>query len=187
ALQGELARTIMSIEGVKLVRVHLVLPESSIFKRDKSRPKASVSVVLAPGGSLTESQILGVQRLVAASTPGLEPGMVTVVDQRGVTLSYASDGVPGAMAGGHLQVKKEVEEYLTRKVTEVLDRSFGPGQAIVSIDVALNFDEIRRTPQDVIPAASSGRDPTGVMVHKREVVQRQSRPSTLRTVDGEAS
>src|SRR6266496_2635524 len=85
ALQGELARTIMSIEGVKLVRVHLVLPESSIFKRDKSRPKASVSVVLAPGGSLTESQILGVQRLVAASTPGLEAGIVNIVDQRGVT------------------------------------------------------------------------------------------------------
>jgi len=187
ALQGELARTIMSIEGVKLVRVHLVLPESSIFKRDKSRPKASVSVVLAPGGSLTENQILGVQRLVAASTPGLEPGMVTVADQRGVTLSYVSDGVPDAMAGGHLRMKKEVEDYLTRKVTEVLDRSFGPGQAIVSIDVALNFDEIRRTTQDVIPAGSSGRDPTGVMVHKREVVQRQSRPSTLRTVDGEAS
>jgi len=186
ALQGELARTIMSIEGVKLVRVHLVLPESSIFKRDKSRPKASVSVVLAPGGSLTENQILGVQRLVAASTPGLEAGMVTVVDQRGVTLSSVYDGMPGATAGGHLRMKKEVEEYLTRKVTEVLDRSFGPGQAIVSIDVALNFDEIRRTTQDVVPAGSSGRDPTGVMVHKREVVQRQSRPSTLRTVDGEA-
>jgi flagellar M-ring protein FliF len=84
-------------------------------------------------------------------------------------------------------MKKEVEDYLTRKVTEVLDRSFGPGQAIVSIDVALNFDEIRRTTQDVIPAGSSSRDPTGVMVHKREVVQRQSRPSTLHTVDGEAS
>ncbi len=163
ALQGELARTIMSIEGVKLVRVHLVLPESSIFKRDKSRPKASVSVVLAPGGSLTESQILGVQRLVAASTPGLEAGMVTVVDQRGVTLSSVSDGVPGAMAGGHLQMKKEVEEYLTRKVTEVLDRSFGPGQAIVSIDVALNFDEIRRTTQvrTVDGEAGNGRREDG--------------------------
>src|SRR5207245_11200883 len=113
--------------------------------------------------------------------------MVTVVDQRGVTLSYASDGVPGAMAGGHLQVKKEVEEYLTRKVAEVLDRSFGPGQAIVSIDVALNFDEIQRTTQDVIPAGSSDRAPTGAMVHRREHVQRQYRPSTTRTVEGEAS
>jgi flagellar M-ring protein FliF len=111
--------------------------------------------------------------------------MVTVVDQRGVTLSSLSEGAPGAMAGGHLRVKKEVEEYLTRKVAEVLDRSFGPGQAIVSIDVALNFDEIRRTTQDVVPVGASGRDATGVVVHKREVVQRQSRPSTLRVVDGE--
>ena len=187
ALQGELARTIMSIEGVKLVRVHLVLPDSSIFKRDKNRPKASVSVVLAPGVGLTENQILGVQRLVAASTPGLEPGMVTVVDQRGVTLSSLSDGAPGATAGGHLRMKKEVEEYLTRKVTEVLDRSFGPGQAIVSIDVVLNFDDIRRTTQDVIPAGGSVREQAGVVVHRREVMQRQSRPSTFRTVEGEAS
>src|SRR5919201_2230116 len=55
ALQGELARTIMAIEGVRLARVHLVLADAGIFKRDKSRPKASVSVLLQPGASLSES------------------------------------------------------------------------------------------------------------------------------------
>jgi flagellar M-ring protein FliF len=78
ALQGELARTIMSIEGVKLARVHLVLPESSIFKRDKSRPKASVSVVLAPGGGLTENQILGWWPLPRRrSNPGWSPSSIS--------------------------------------------------------------------------------------------------------------
>lgn len=187
ALQGELARTIMSIEGVKLARVHLVLAEASLFKRDKSRPKASVSLLLQPGTSLDESRILGVQRLVAAAAPGLEPQMVTVVDQRGVTLSAAADATPAA-AGGQLRVKKEVEEYLTRKVAEVLDRAFGPGQAIVSIDVALNSDEIRLTKQEVIPASGAGsQQAAGVMVHRREAVQRQSRPApSLRVADGEA-
>jgi flagellar M-ring protein FliF len=187
ALQGELARTIMSIEGVKLARVHLVLAEASLFKRDRSRPKASVSVLLQPGASLDESRILGIQRLVAAAAPGLEPPMVTVVDQRGVTLSAAADATP-AMAGGQLRVNKEVEEYLTRKVAEVLDRSFGPGQAIVSIDVALNSDEIRLTKQEVIPASGAGsQQAAGVMVHRREAVQRHTRSApTLRVADAEA-
>jgi flagellar M-ring protein FliF len=186
ALQGELARTIMSIEGVKLARVHLVLAEASLFKRDKSRPKASVSLLLQPGTSLDEGRILGIQRLVAAAAPGLEPPMVTVVDQRGVTLSAAADATP-AMAGGQLRVKKEVEEYLTRKVAEVLDRSFGPGQAIVSIDVALNSDEIRLTKQEVIPASGAGsQQAAGVMVHRREAVQRHTRSApTLRVADAE--
>jgi len=80
ALQGELARTIMSIEGVKLVRVHLVLPESSIFKRDKNAQGVGERRI-APGGSLTENQILGVQRLVAAplrvSNRGWSPSSIS--------------------------------------------------------------------------------------------------------------
>jgi len=114
--------------------------------------------------------------------------MVTVVDQRGVTLSAAADATP-AMAGGQLRVKKEVEEYLTRKVAEVLDRSFGPGQAIVSIDVALNSDEIRLTKQEVIPASGAGsQQPAGVMVHRREAVQRHTRSApTLRVADAEGA
>src|SRR5262249_11483575 len=188
ALQGELARTIMSIEGVKLARVHLVLAEASLFKRDKSRPKASVSLLLQPGTSLDESRILGIQRLVAAAAPGLEPQMVTVVDQRGVTLSAAGETAPAA-AGGQLRVKKEVEEYLTRKVAEVLDRTFGPGQAIVTIDVALNSDEIRLTKQDVVPAPGSERQQAaGVLVHRREALQRQTRSApALRVADAEAA
>jgi flagellar M-ring protein FliF len=188
ALQGELARTIMSIEGVKLARVHLVLAESGLFKRDKGKSKASVSVLLQPGASLGESQILGIQRLVAAATPGMEPQMVTVVDQRGVTLSVAQEGTPAA--AGQLRTKKEVEEYLTRKVAEVLDRSFGPGQAIVSIDVALNADEIRLTKQEVIPASGGGaQQAAGVVVHRREGVQRQTRPGSgsLKVADTEAA
>ena len=174
ALQGELARTIMAIDGVKLARVHLVLPEASIFKREKSRSKASVSLVLKPGGRLTSEQILGIQRLLAAAAPGLEPGMVTVLDQRGVALSAAADADSAAALGsGQLRLKQEVEQYLTRKAGEVLDRAFGPGQAIVSVDVALNFDEVKRTVQDVVPAKGGGEN-SGVVVRKRQTQQRQS-------------
>ena len=176
ALQGELARTIMSMAPVKLARVQLVLAEASIFKRDKVKPKASVSLVMQSGSQLSSDQILGIQRLVAASVPGLEAPAVTVSDQRGMTLSALVDGEGnGAATGSKLRMKREVEEYFTRKVVEVMDRTYGPGQAIVSIDVALNFDEIHRTDNDVIPFSTGSGEATGVVVRKRQSTYRQGK------------
>ncbi|MBI3900280.1 MAG: flagellar M-ring protein FliF [Gammaproteobacteria bacterium] len=173
AMQGELARTIMAIDQVKQARVHLVVAESSIFKRQKVKPKASVSLVLKPGASLSNEQIVGIQRLVAAAVPSLEPAAVTVLDQRGVTLSAAIDGDEGfAAASGQLKLKKNAEEYFVRKISEVLDRTFGPGQAIVSVDVTLNFDEIKRTQQSIVPLRSGSAE-VGAVVRKRESNYRQ--------------
>lgn len=174
ALQGELARTIMAINQVKFARVHLVVPEASLFKRDKSRAKGSVSVVLKPGGRLTAEQIAGIQRLVAASAPGMEPGMVTVFDQRGVALSVLEDSdSPEAGGSTKLRLKREVEDYLTRKIATVMDRTFGPGQGIVSVDVTINFDDIKRTQQDVIPIHTDMGGEGGIVVRKRQALQRQ--------------
>lgn len=184
ALQGELARSIMAIDSVKQARVHLVLPEASIFKREKVKPKASVSLVLKQSGRLSAEQILGIQRLVAASTPGLEPSLVTVLDQRGVTLSPPIDGDEHlAGTSGKLRMKREVETYLTRKIVEVMDRTYGPGQAIVSVDVTLNFDEIRRTDQDVVPLSSSGGEATGVVVRKRQSLYKQGRDGVSKAAE----
>ena len=66
ALQGELARTIMSLRQVKHARVHLVLPETSIFKQKAAQPKASVSLIVKPGAQFTPDHINGIQRLIAA-------------------------------------------------------------------------------------------------------------------------
>jgi flagellar M-ring protein FliF len=152
ALQGELARTVGALEGVEQARVHLVLPESTLFRRDRQEARASVSLKLEPGITLQGEQIFGIQRLVAAAVPGLELGRVVVTDQHGMTLS-ASDAltVGGATGEGRLSMKREVEEYVTRKVVALLDRTFGPGRAIVSVDATLNFDEVRRTVQDLLP------------------------------------
>lgn len=187
ALQGELARTIMAVDQVKLARVHLVVPEASIFKRDKTKPKASVNLVLKPGGRLNGEQIVGVQRLVAASVPGLDPPMVSVFDQRGVTLSAMTDIEDGAVgASAKLRLKRESEDYLTRKIAEVLDRTFGPGQAIVSVDVTLNFDEIKRTQHDIIPSHTGAGDDQGAVVRKRQVVSRLGPPMAVKTAETDA-
>jgi flagellar M-ring protein FliF len=186
ALQGELARTIMAVEQVKLARVHLVVAEAGLFKRQKADPKASVNLVLRPGARLSSEQIVGIQRLVAAAVPGLNSAHVIISDQRGVTLSPMpeDDGTTVSM-NSKLRLKKQVEDYLLRKVAEVLDRTYGPGQAIVSIDATLNFDEIRRTQESVVPASDSKDGATGVMVRKRQSVQRQPGSQITKAVDGD--
>jgi flagellar M-ring protein FliF len=184
ALQGELARTIMANEQLKSARVHLVVEEGGLFSRDKAHPKAAVSVVLKPGAHLSSDQILGIQRLVAAAVPGLDSAQVTITDQRGIALSAEADtDTSGAPATGKLRLKKQADDYLTRKVSEVLDRAFGPGQAIVSVDATLNFDEIRRTDQNIVPLHGRG-DEVGAVVRRRESIYRQpSGVAAVKTAD----
>jgi flagellar M-ring protein FliF len=166
ALQGELARTIGSLDDVKQVRVHLVMPESTLFSRDRQQASAAVALTMRPGSALERQQIVGVQRLVAAAVPGLAPERVVVTDQRGVTLSSADATSAGTgTADARLQVKREIEDYLGRKVARLLDGAFGPGQAIVSVDAALNFDATKTTIQDLLPGGSGAE---GRVVRRRQ-------------------
>jgi flagellar M-ring protein FliF len=183
ALQGELARTIGALEDVKQARVHLVLPDSTLFKRDRQEARAAVSLTLKNGASLSREQILGVQRLVAASVAGLDAPRVVVTDQRGITLSGDDSlGTGGSGSGARLQMKREIEDYISHKVAKLLDSAYGPGQAIVSVDVALNFDEIKRTVQDLLPVRGS----TSVGVHrKHQVVTGSAEPLSDEAVDKE--
>jgi flagellar M-ring protein FliF len=159
ALQGELARTIATLDNVKQARVHLVLPDSTLFKRDTQEPRAAVTLQLKTAAVPSREQIAGVQRLVAASVAGLDAAKVVIVDQRGVTLSGLADLDAAAVSGeGRLTTKRDVEAYITRKITAVLDETYGSGRAIVSVDVTLNFDEIRRTVQDLLPVRAQSGD-----------------------------
>src|SRR5215813_135527 len=102
ALQGELARTIMGLSAVEAARVHLALPERSLFVAEERRPSASVVVKLRPGRVLAEEQIGGIVHLVAASVEGLKPADVTVVDINGQVLTReleeAGNGHPMAQS-----------------------------------------------------------------------------------------
>lgn len=167
ALQGELARTISTMDNVRQVRVHLVMPESTLFTRDRQQASAAVAVTLEPGASLDRQQILGVQRLVAAAVPGLEAARVVITDQRGVSLAAADSGGAAGVADARLQVKRDIEEYMTHKIVRLLDSAFGPGQAIVSVDVALDFDASKTTIQDLLPAQDA--DGAGRVVRRRQV------------------
>jgi len=183
ALQGELARTIGALEDVKQARVHLVLPDSTLFKRDRQEARAAVSVTVKNGATLSREQILGVQRLVAASVAGLDPPKVVITDQRGITLSGDDSlGAAATASGARLEMKREIEDYVSHKVAKLLDSAYGPGQAIVSVDVTLNFDEIKRTVQDLLPV--HGGAAIGIH-HKHQVVTGAADPLSDEPTDKE--
>jgi flagellar M-ring protein FliF len=169
ALQGELARTIDSIEGVKEARVHLVIPPHSIFRSDREPPSAAVALTLNPGVTLKRAQVAGMQRLVAASVAGLEPANVVINDQRGITLSAVSPNEPGSEGSdARLTVERDVEKYLADKITRLLDRAYGRGQALVSVDVSLNFDQASTTIQSLVPLPGTGRE-EGAILRRQQV------------------
>jgi flagellar M-ring protein FliF len=171
ALQGELTRTIVALDEVRSARVHLALPEQGLFRRAgaQQRAKASVTLTLKPERVLSREQVRGVQRLVAAAVPEIKPEDVTVLDQRGVALTSETMGPEGggAVSAG-IEGKREVEEYLSRKVRDVLDQTFGAGQSIARIDVVLNQDQTRVTTESVLPSNSSDGHPAGVLVRQME-------------------
>lgn len=165
ALQGEIARTIMGLDEVLSARVHLTIPESGLLKKGDSQAKASITVATKAGQSLNKEQVAGIQRMVAAAIPQIEPSAVTILDSRGVALTKAApkDDLGVGDADGRFGLKQQTETYLTQKVVAILDRALGPGRAIVSIDVTLDHDQVKITREDVVPAELKKGDPNGAI------------------------
>jgi flagellar M-ring protein FliF len=151
--------------------VHLVLPESTLFKREQNKPKASVTLSVRAGQTLGREEVLGIQRLVAAAVPGIQVSDVTVLDQKGSTLSRLHDA-GNDVGGWQLQTKREIEELLASKARAVLDRAYGPGQGLVSVDVVLNFDQAKTTTEEML-GVRTGQDtlPSGVVVRERQTMR----------------
>jgi flagellar M-ring protein FliF len=176
AIQGELTRTILSIDDVQAARVHLALAEQGLFKKTGAKPKASVTITMKNGRVLASEQISGIQRLVAGSVPEIVSSDVTVLNQHGVALTRVAQGDGLENAGSQLDAKRSAEDYLQKKVTQVLDSSFGPGEAVASVDVALNLDQSKITTEEVLPAknADPSASATGVVVREKSSSQEGS-------------
>lgn len=172
ALQGELTRTILALDEVQSVRVHLVLAEQGLFKKAAHQAKASISIALKPGYALDAAQIQGIQRLVSAAVPDIRPDDVTVVDQRGVALTRRATDGEDAEGRDNLDDKRALETYLQKKVTQVLDRTYGAGQAIASVDVALGHAHSKVTTESVLGNRADGDGGiAGVKVRERVTTQ----------------
>lgn len=153
ALEGELARTINSLEEVKSTRVHIVLPEKALFKEDQKQPTASVTLQLKPNKTISQATVAGIQNLVAKSVEGMQPDAVTVVDHKGRVISTEpidKTSIAGMTAAQHQQ-QIEVEQYLAQKVQSMLDNVLGADNASVKVTADLNFTQIEKTITDYDP------------------------------------
>ncbi|MEE2959645.1 MAG: flagellar basal-body MS-ring/collar protein FliF [Myxococcota bacterium] len=138
-LQGELQRTISSIDVVKNARVHLVLPKKRLFK-DKDEPaRASVTLRLVRGRALTDEQVQGVVHLVASAVEGLSPQYVTVVDANGKML--AKGGGDNLELASGMEQQRKLEESLENRVSRIMERVVGEGKASVQVSVEMDFSQ----------------------------------------------
>lgn len=137
ALQGELARTVMSLDGVERARVHVAVPERSLYKDEDEPPSASVVVTLKPGHRLSSTQVRGVVHLMASSVPGLKPERITLVDEAGAPLWSGEEMTAEAGA--------ELERTLARRVRDMIERVVGAGHASVVVTAELDESRQERT------------------------------------------
>lgn len=138
ALQGELERTISSLDEIKQARVHLVIPESHLFQQEDNLPRAAVTLHL--NRALSSQQVRSIQQLVTASVAHLPQANVVIVDQKGNSLTAAEED----SSANHFTSKKQVEHYLNDKIMQMLHRIFSDEDVMVKIDATLNYDELQR-------------------------------------------
>jgi flagellar M-ring protein FliF len=137
ALEGELARTIRSLDGITSARVHLVIPKRQLFEEEAEQPSAAVTIGVG-GREPTGDNVRAVQNLVAGAVPGLKADKVTVVDQHAKTLSGGDTGL-AAEADGR---KSEVEQRIAKQVKSLVEGIVGAGKARVNVSADLEMAQV---------------------------------------------
>ncbi|HEX3858736.1 MAG TPA: flagellar basal-body MS-ring/collar protein FliF, partial [Pseudolabrys sp.] len=164
ALEGELARTIRSLDRVQTARVHLVLPDRPLFSRDKIEPTASI--VLKVRGQLEPSQVRAIRHLVASAVTGMRPERVSVIDETGRLLA---DGAAPEDASGVSSIderKTAYEKRLREQVEAIVTSVVGPGHARVELNADFDLNRITQT--------SDKFDPEGRVVRSSQTREEQS-------------
>lgn len=151
AVEGELARTMSSIEGVENARVHLVVPEQRLFKEDQKPATASVVLTLKPGFSMSKKQVAALTTLTAYAVEGLDPEHVTIMDSEGNPLTNGPRDDLAGLSSTQLEMQTMVEQELERKAQSLLSDVVGPGRSRVEVTVKLNWNRIERTSEDYNP------------------------------------
>ncbi|MBI1186461.1 MAG: flagellar M-ring protein FliF [Alphaproteobacteria bacterium] len=152
ALEGELARTIASLDGVESARVHLVLPERQLFERDRQEPSASIVIQLRRD-DLTSGQVRAIRNLVASAVPGLQANRVTILDERGDLLAAAAseDGASGVAADGVDARQAAAEQRIRATVLDIVEGVVGPGRARVQVTAEMDFNRVTETAERFDP------------------------------------
>ena len=187
----EIARSIMSLKAVRDARVHLAIPEKSVFIRERSTPSASVFLTLNYGQSLNETQVNAIVNLVAQSVSGLSTDEVTVVDENGKLLTTAASDPETTLSNSDFRYRMRLEEIYKRRIEEILSPLVGAGNASAQVNIAIDTTRVEFTeevfdPQknaviseqksvqkrtnnalaSGVPGATSNRPPEGISVNQ---------------------
>jgi len=167
ALEGELSRTIQSIENVRTARVHLVLPTRQLFQRQRTQPTASIFLKMRGSMRLDPTQVSAVQHLVAAAVPSLLPRSISIIDARGELLAR---GFEGDIAGNPGLISKQADDrrrgyemQLVRTIEKLLEKSVGFGKVRAEITADMDFDRVT-TNEEIF-------DPDGQVVRSTQTIE----------------
>jgi len=158
ALEGELARTIGSLDGIESARVHLVLPERQLFAREREQPSASIVIQLRRD-ELTPGQVRAIRNLVASATPGLTANRVTILDEAGRLLA-APASADGVDSEGVDARQVSVEDRIRRTVTDIVEGVVGQGNARVQVTAEMDFNRVSETSERFDPEGRVVRSTT---------------------------
>ncbi len=152
ALQGELERTIMSLDAVVAARVHISQPEKTIFAKQSQDPGASVLLKLKPGSELDKKQIKGITNFVASGIEGLKPENVTIIDEFGNLLSARPEESDDFGADAtRLQYLRELELGYIQRIETMLAKVLGPGKVVARVTAELDFSSSEREEESYDP------------------------------------
>jgi len=169
AIEGELERTIGSLEVVEAVRVHLVIPEKSLLTSQQTLATASVTIQIAAGETLDAAQVRAVTHLVASSVEGLQPENVVVVDSGGNLLASGagSESEMNLAAGDNQRaVEKAYALEVQKRVQSLLDKILGPNRSIVQATVEMDWTQREVT--------SNTYAPTEVALRSSQIINESS-------------
>jgi len=154
-LEGELARTIMSIGAVQAARVHLAIPKPSVFVREEQKPTASVMLNLYPGRALDGAQVAGITHLISSSVPQLQPGNVSILDQNGSLLSTLKNKLTEAgLDATQLKYVRDVENGIVARIEDILKPVLGPDNFKVQVAADIDFSQSEQTAETYRPNAT---------------------------------
>jgi flagellar M-ring protein FliF len=151
AIETELARTIVKVQGVQGARVHLALPRASAFVRDQRHATASVMLSLYAGRRLEPGHVAGIVHLVASSVPELDASDVTVVDQNGSLLSSPDGNDPLSVSAKQLEYTRSVEDGYSHRIEELLTPLVGAGRVRAGVTADLDFTVSEQSSENYDP------------------------------------
>lgn len=180
ALEGELSRTIRSIDGIKAARVHLVLPRRELFSRERQEPSASIALGLRTSARPTAQQVAAIQHLVASAVPGLKASRVSIIDDRGTLLARAVDdgGEPDVSTLTADERRRAYEDLVRRKIVEILEPIVGAERVRAEVTADMNFDKVTTSSEEFDPNTQVVRSTQSVTDSSNSNESQQNQPVT---------